>query len=339
MAGSDVGENGQAAGGPEPCTPLRLAAAAAWQVVRARQLGDFPRVLGLLEAVGQAAPDLVRFRHHARLRLGLQAAIVMGMLREGQPHGRIYEAVDTYFPEGDTQRHPLASARDLRLLAEAQESFRELVLELLRNPRRRETYLEAQLEAEYGEPFLGGLEGLIYEYLLRLESALPPPQLQQLQEAAWSESPLAGTLPRPPELRVLTHYLAAMGRPPHPGSPPQPLVSSSPSVAPPGAEQPAPRMPGSPQADAPPAHSLPPGEHHTEPCGAEVWESEAESEDSVPRRKVRRKGVAAQPGLRKWGALAAAFPQPCPPTPLGGSPPPTAQRQQPPGGAPQDFYW
>ncbi|XP_074838437.1 TERF1-interacting nuclear factor 2 isoform X3 [Carettochelys insculpta] len=312
MAGSDVGENGcaapkggQAAGGPEPCTPLRLAAAAAWQVVRARQLGDFPRVLGLLEAVGQAAPDLVRFRHHARLRLGLQAA----------------------------------SARDLRLLAEAQESFRELVLELLRNPRRRETYLEAQLEAEYGEPFLGGLEGLIYEYLLRLESALPPPQLQQLQEAAWSESPLAGTLPRPPELRVLTHYLAAMGRPPHPGSPPQPLVSSSPSVAPPGAEQPAPRMPGSPQADAPPAHSLPPGEHHTEPCGAEVWESEAESEDSVPRRKVRRKGVAAQPGLRKWGALAAAFPQPCPPTPLGGSPPPTAQRQQPPGGAPQDFYW
>ncbi|XP_065421452.1 TERF1-interacting nuclear factor 2 isoform X5 [Chrysemys picta bellii] len=226
MAGSDVRQNGQAAGGitpappgQDPCAPLRLAAAAAWQVMRARQVRDFPRVLGLLEAVGQAAPDVVFFRHYARLRLGLQAAVIMGMLQEEQPDGKIYDAVDTYFPEGEHRRHPLATARDLRLVGEAQETFRELVLGLLSDRQRRETYVEEQLEAEYGEPFLGGLEGLLYEYLGRLESTLPPPQLQQLQEAAWSECPLAGPPQRPSELSVLAQYLTDMGYHQHMGCP------------------------------------------------------------------------------------------------------------------------
>uniref|UniRef100_A0A8B9EDD7 Uncharacterized protein n=1 Tax=Anser cygnoides TaxID=8845 RepID=A0A8B9EDD7_ANSCY len=42
---------------------------------RRRGRGGFPRVLRLLEAVGRAAPGAVRFRHGARLRLGLQAAV------------------------------------------------------------------------------------------------------------------------------------------------------------------------------------------------------------------------------------------------------------------------
>ncbi|XP_050774905.1 TERF1-interacting nuclear factor 2 isoform X2 [Gopherus flavomarginatus] len=237
MAGSDVRQNEQAVGGitpappvQDPCTPLRLAAAAAWQVMRARQVRDFPRVLGLLEAVGQAAPDVVFFRHYARLRLGLQAAVIMGMLQEEQPDGKIYDAVDTYFPEGEHQRHPLATARDLRLVGEAQETFRELVLGLLSDRQRRETYVEEQLAAEYGEPFLDGLEGLLYEYLERLESTLPPPQLQQLQETAWSECPLAGPPQHTPELSVLAQYLTDMGHHQHGGSPTLPLVTSTPSL-------------------------------------------------------------------------------------------------------------
>ncbi|XP_067389270.1 TERF1-interacting nuclear factor 2 isoform X2 [Emydura macquarii macquarii] len=238
MAGSDAGQSGAPGpAGQDPCTALRLVAAAAWRTVRARRSRDFPRVLGLLEAVGRAAPDTVRFRHAARLRLGLQAAVVMALVREQQPAGKIFDALDTYFPEGERQRPPLATARDLRLVGEAQETFRELVLGLLSDPQRRDTYVEEQLEAEYGEPFLVGLEGLFYEYLGRLESTLPPPQLQELQEAAWSECPTAGPPRCPPALSVLDQYLTDMGHSQHEGLPAQPL----------GAEQPVPRTPGSRQ--------------------------------------------------------------------------------------------
>ena len=52
-----------------------MALAGAWQVVRARRLRHFPRVLALLEAVGRAAPAALSFQHSVRLRLGLQAAV------------------------------------------------------------------------------------------------------------------------------------------------------------------------------------------------------------------------------------------------------------------------
>ncbi|XP_067389274.1 TERF1-interacting nuclear factor 2 isoform X6 [Emydura macquarii macquarii] len=251
MAGSDAGQSGAPGpAGQDPCTALRLVAAAAWRTVRARRSRDFPRVLGLLEAVGRAAPDTVRFRHAARLRLGLQAAVVMALVREQQPAGKIFDALDTYFPEGERQRPPLAE----------------------------------QLEAEYGEPFLVGLEGLFYEYLGRLESTLPPPQLQELQEAAWSECPTAGPPRCPPALSVLDQYLTDMGHSQHEGLPAQPL----------GAEQPVPRTPGSRQRrsrqgaapvqeKSPPAlglHSQPPGEQDLARSGDVVWESDAEDSSS-----------------------------------------------------------
>lgn len=58
-----------------PWVPLRLALAGAWHALRGRSLGQFPRVLRVLEAVGRAAPAALHFRHWARLRLGLQAAV------------------------------------------------------------------------------------------------------------------------------------------------------------------------------------------------------------------------------------------------------------------------
>uniref|UniRef100_A0A8B9MME6 TERF1-interacting nuclear factor 2 N-terminal domain-containing protein n=1 Tax=Accipiter nisus TaxID=211598 RepID=A0A8B9MME6_9AVES len=69
---------GSACRGAGPGVSLRVALAGAWHVVRGRSLVQFPRVLGLLEAVGRAAPAAVRFRHGVRLRLGLQAAVSTG---------------------------------------------------------------------------------------------------------------------------------------------------------------------------------------------------------------------------------------------------------------------
>lgn len=77
------------AGGPAPgaepaatATPpgagpaaLRFAAAASWQVVRGRCVEHFPRVLQFLRSLRAAAPGLVRYRHHERLCMGLNAKV------------------------------------------------------------------------------------------------------------------------------------------------------------------------------------------------------------------------------------------------------------------------
>ncbi|XP_074991348.1 TERF1-interacting nuclear factor 2-like [Calonectris borealis] len=221
MGGSDV----------SPSVALRVALAGAWHVVRGRSLGQFPRVLGLLEAVGRAAPGALRFRHSARLRLGLQAAVVVRMLQEAQPAGKVFDAIDSFFPEGEAPAagHAQATPQELAMVGEAQESFRELVLALLADRGRRAAYLQGPAEQEYGEPFLQALEGLFYEYLRRLESALPRPDVQQLHEVVWSHAP-PGLLPR--DLPILSRYLADMGHA-QCGPVPRPLTAAAPTPEPP----------------------------------------------------------------------------------------------------------
>ncbi|XP_074787259.1 uncharacterized protein LOC141973054 isoform X1 [Athene noctua] len=215
MGGSDV----------SPALWLRVVLAGAWRALRGRRPGQFPRVLGLLEAVGRAAPGAVRFRHGARLRLGLQAAVVVQMLREEQPDGKIFDAVDSFFPEGEVpaEGRGLATPQELAMVGEAQESFRELVLSLLADQGRREAYLQGPAGEEYGEPFLRALERLFYEYLQRVESALPPPDLRQLQEVVWSHAP---SRLRARDLPMLSQYLMDMGHA-HCGRVPRPLTAAA----------------------------------------------------------------------------------------------------------------
>ncbi|XP_062494203.1 TERF1-interacting nuclear factor 2, partial [Pezoporus occidentalis] len=155
---------------------VRCALAGAWLSVRARRVTHFPRVLRLLAALEAAAPSALRYRHRARLRLGLQAAVVMEMLREARPEADVTSAVERYFPEGGSGQ---AGGGEEPWVQEAQSGFRELVLELLQEPGRRRRYLETQAPQDYGARFLGSLEALFHELLLRVESALPRPHLPQ----------------------------------------------------------------------------------------------------------------------------------------------------------------
>ncbi|XP_074713940.1 TERF1-interacting nuclear factor 2 isoform X4 [Strix uralensis] len=228
-------------GGSDVSLSLRLVLAGAWAAVRSRSRGQFPRVLGLLEAVGRAAPGAVRFRHGARLRLGLQAAVVVQMLQEAQPDGKIFDAVDSFFPEGEVlaEGHGLATPQELAMVGEAQESFRELVLSLLADRGRRVAYLQSPqgpAGEEYGERFLRALERLFYEYLQRLESALPPPDLRQLQAMVWSHAP---PQPRPSDLPILSQYLMDMGHA-RCGHVPRPLTDTARPPEPPNRPDPSP---------------------------------------------------------------------------------------------------
>ncbi|XP_038596831.1 TERF1-interacting nuclear factor 2 isoform X2 [Tachyglossus aculeatus] len=167
-------------GGP---APLRLAAAAAWRVVRMRRAAHYPRVLQLLSVLDATAPGLVRYRHHARLCLGLRAKMVVELILGGRPWPQVLDALNHHFPQsGPAERHPNATERDLVKIREAQDSFCELICQLAESPAGRGPRLQ-DLEQDYGEPFLVALEKLLFEYLCQLEMALPALQPRQLQKA------------------------------------------------------------------------------------------------------------------------------------------------------------
>ncbi|XP_008117766.1 TERF1-interacting nuclear factor 2 isoform X3 [Anolis carolinensis] len=198
--------------GPEghnPFVALRLVAAASWHVVKERQVCDFPRVLAMLEAVGEAAPDLVHFRHLAKVRLGLQAKIIMTMLQNEEYFGHIYGAVDAFFPEhNSTVTHPKATAEDLQLVQAAQNNFRDLVLNLLSDHVERDKYVQEHLENDYGEAFSNVVEELFCDYLWQLERTLPKPDYQKLLEAVRSWGPRNNAQMNS---AILSRYFTVMG--------------------------------------------------------------------------------------------------------------------------------
>ncbi|XP_032940232.1 TERF1-interacting nuclear factor 2 isoform X1 [Catharus ustulatus] len=215
MAGSDV----------SPSPSLRLAMAGAWWALRGRGLTHggrgldgrgWGRLLALLEAVGGGAPGLLRPRHRARLSLGLRAQVVTSLLQELGPAPAVLDALDWLFPEGagPGSGHALGTLQGRPLVAVAEESFREQVLGILGSGRGLEAFLE-----EYGPRFQNSLRNLFLEFLRRLESALPPPDLAQLEQLCRSHAP-PGTKPRP--LPILRLYLSEVGHA-HPEPVPRPL--------------------------------------------------------------------------------------------------------------------
>ncbi|KAM3821777.1 TERF1-interacting nuclear factor 2 isoform 2-T2 [Vipera latastei] len=226
---------------------LRVVAAAAWHVVRQRRFSDFPRVVTFLQSVAEAAPELVPFQHLAKLRLGLQAKIVMNMLKEDEPPGKIYHAVDTYFPENATPLgHTTATAQDLKMVQKAHEQFRNLMLKLLRDCVEREIYVQEFLERDYGEAFVEAMEELFCDYLCQLEHLLPEPQFQQLLEAAGHQA--HHQLPQP-SATILNQYFTAIGyqpagfaeppsTPPHPSRAPRQSEDEDSPSSPPLSPQP-----------------------------------------------------------------------------------------------------
>ncbi|XP_026545077.1 TERF1-interacting nuclear factor 2 isoform X2 [Notechis scutatus] len=194
--------------GPCAAVSLQVVAAAAWHVVRGRSFSDFPRVLTFLQNVAETAPELVPFQHLVKLRLGLQAKIIMNMFQEDQPQEIIYHAMDIYFPENEAPLcHSKATAQDLEVVQIVQENFRILVLKLLGDCTQKEIYVQKYLELDYGEAFMKVVEKLFCDYLYELEQVLPDPQFQMLLEAASIQTP--SQLPQP-SATILNQYLSAI---------------------------------------------------------------------------------------------------------------------------------
>nr|XP_020018508.1 TERF1-interacting nuclear factor 2 isoform X2 [Castor canadensis] len=165
--------------GAGPAT-LRFAAAACWQVVRGRCVEHFPRVLEFLRSLRDAAPGLVRYRHHERLCMGLKAKVVVELILQGRPWTQVLSTLNHHFPESrPVVRDPKATNQDLRKIWEAQETFCQQVKRLSETPVDLASNLQ-ELEQEYGESFLVAMEKLFFEYMCQLEKALPTLQAQQV---------------------------------------------------------------------------------------------------------------------------------------------------------------
>ncbi|XP_013365856.1 PREDICTED: TERF1-interacting nuclear factor 2-like [Chinchilla lanigera] len=194
--------------GAGPAT-WRFAAAASWRVVRGRCVEHFPQVLQFLRSLRAAAPGLVRYRHHERLCMGLQAKVVVEMIVQGRPWAQVLSVLNRHFPEsGPVPRDPKATKRDLRKILEARETFCQQVKQLSQAPVDVASKLQ-ELEEEYGEPFMAAMEKLFFEYLCQLERALPAVQAQQLQDVlSWMQPGVSVS-----SSLALSQYAADMGWP------------------------------------------------------------------------------------------------------------------------------
>ncbi|XP_069490075.1 TERF1-interacting nuclear factor 2 isoform X2 [Ambystoma mexicanum] len=157
-----------------------------------------------------AAPELVAYRHYAKLTLGLKALIVMNMIHQNNTKRSICVLVNTLFPDPAT--HPYATQRDHMKISEAVNAFKGTVQGLPIDQESRQEYFKAELEKEYGEDFMVALEKLLKEYFVRLESTMRTPRIQELQESM----KLIGYALRPREkppstLSILLRYFSDMG--------------------------------------------------------------------------------------------------------------------------------
>ncbi|XP_043914338.1 TERF1-interacting nuclear factor 2 isoform X2 [Protopterus annectens] len=192
--------------------PLHLAAAAVWHTVQKRQTHHYSKAVEFVEAINDSAPDLVSFRHYAKLSMGLKAKVLLDMFVTDAPHEKIFQTLDLYFPDS-APRHPLATKRDVAKIGEAQKAFRELVEQLIKDKHYREQYLKEEMDEEYGETFLAALQKLLWEYIVRLDSTLPKLPVSELLETASSIEPSS-----PESSKLMSHLLV------------QPLAQSLPKL-------------------------------------------------------------------------------------------------------------
>uniref|UniRef100_A0A4W3GDP5 TERF1-interacting nuclear factor 2 N-terminal domain-containing protein n=3 Tax=Callorhinchus milii TaxID=7868 RepID=A0A4W3GDP5_CALMI len=90
----------------------------------------------------------------------------------------ILQSLDNHFPK-KLPNDRKASRRDRHKVRQCHEQFRKLVLLLIRDDQYRKQFLEDEME-EYGAPFTAAAQKLLWEYLERLERALPQPRIDQL---------------------------------------------------------------------------------------------------------------------------------------------------------------
>ncbi|XP_066570042.1 serine-rich adhesin for platelets [Amia ocellicauda] len=158
---------------------LRIVAAGLWSVMKNRAVAHYDRIVDFLDVIHKQIPNLVEFRHYIKICVGLKAKIILDMFSSNQPLLSIMKKLNVFFPANGFE-NCTSTRRDRQKLRRCCHQFRRLVLRMIRDDSYRKTYVEEELEDEYGELFTAALEKLLWEYLERLESGLPKTTIEQL---------------------------------------------------------------------------------------------------------------------------------------------------------------
>ncbi|KAL6478920.1 hypothetical protein MHYP_G00123530 [Metynnis hypsauchen] len=162
-----------------PCS-IRVVAAEAWMVVRARDIKHFERVLEFLDVIHTLLPRLVTSIKHMKIIFGLKTLVIMWMLWDDQSMDSITDKIARFFPDHLPQYHR-SSQRHIELMQRTQQDFRSFAQSLARNLDMRKIYIRDLIEEQYGERYALKLEERLSQYLEELNKALPQPtQIDQV---------------------------------------------------------------------------------------------------------------------------------------------------------------
>ncbi|MEE6500358.1 hypothetical protein FKM82_003752 [Ascaphus truei] len=154
-----------------PSVPV--VAKAVWHVMQRRDTPQFGRVLDFLEGIHEQVPELLCYRHYAKLSAGLRGKMVLNMVEQRCPLMDILKALNCHFPPACPD-DPSTVNPDLFRVRQCHLHFRKFVLRMIRDEKFRRSYVEKKLPNEYGETFMAVLEKLLWEFLCRLQTVLTP---------------------------------------------------------------------------------------------------------------------------------------------------------------------
>ncbi|KAJ8007386.1 hypothetical protein DPEC_G00116970 [Dallia pectoralis] len=187
--------------------PLRLVSAAMWQVVQQGQVQDYGMLEEFVTTATDVVPELLSFSQRAQLLLGLRARTVLELCRfkqtadqEIQQH---LDRIRSLISFGKTE----SGDAEVEM---SESKFVELVESLLRDPREKEHFYQDVFPVEFGPKYDSAIQMLMLEFLTRLETLLPIPDLEQtasmLNAVPSALEQCIQSVPDPRQLRTLLQF-------------------------------------------------------------------------------------------------------------------------------------
>ncbi|KAL2102750.1 hypothetical protein ACEWY4_001918 [Coilia grayii] len=159
--------------------PLRLLAAAMWQVAQQRHVEHYGILEEFVTTVTESVPELLSYRQRAQLILGLRARLILELCRGKNPAD-----VTTLQPHLDRIQAPPVNTINGEVpdeeVEESETNFLVLVQTLLKDPAERDHFFQNVFPVEYGYKYDKALQRLMLDFLSRLEQLLPVPDLTQM---------------------------------------------------------------------------------------------------------------------------------------------------------------
>ncbi|XP_041934218.1 zinc finger and BTB domain-containing protein 11-like isoform X1 [Alosa sapidissima] len=198
--------------------PLRLVAAYVWQVTRRGDVMQYGILADFVSLVLEAVPELLSPKHAVELILGLRARVVLELCRED--HAVASDELKLHL---DSIQLLLPVHRQDGSLGDSETGFTKLVETLLEDSEERRSFFQDVFPDVCGSRYDEVLQVLMWDFLRRLETLLPVPDL--LQVVSWLDGSAAlaadctECIAHPENLKALTQCTEVLARLDPPSAP------------------------------------------------------------------------------------------------------------------------